>query len=130
VLDRGKVQQNAIDKIAALPADSPYRGDVLELFSTLKVILESRVNHEPDETELLMKLTQSPLFVEYMERATNEAQVTERQSIVENLLIARFGNLDADLVGIVPNIIQLSPPEFTPLLLHLSQAEFIERFAQ
>jgi hypothetical protein len=140
VLGRGKVQQNAIDEIAALPANSPYRGDVLELFSTLKVILESRANREPDETELLMKLTQSPLFVEYMERATNEARSqgletgretgkeTERQSIVENLLIVRFGTLDSDLAGIVPNIIQLSPPEFTPLLLNLSQAELIERF--
>jgi hypothetical protein len=66
VLGRGKIQQEAIDEIAALPADSPYRNGVLALFSTLKVMLESRTNREADETELLMKLTRSPLFIEYM----------------------------------------------------------------
>jgi hypothetical protein len=139
-LGRGKVQQDAIDEIAALPADSPYRGDILELFSTLKVILESRTNREPDETELLMKLTQSPLFTEYMERATAIARYqgvetgketgkeTERRLVVESLLTNRFGVLDPELGNIIPQIIQLSPSEFTPLLLQLSRVELIVRF--
>jgi hypothetical protein len=104
-------------------------------------MLESRTNREADETELLMKLTQSPLFIEYMERATSEARSqgleagleagleTERQSVVENLLIARFGTLDAELTDIIPNIIKLSPPEFSPLLINLSRAELRDRFA-
>jgi hypothetical protein len=79
-----------------------------------------------------MKLTQSPLFIDYMERATREARTqgleSERQAVVENLLIARFGTLDAELTGIIPNIIKLSPPEFSPLLINLSRAELVERF--
>jgi hypothetical protein len=128
VLGRGKIQQEAIDEIAALPADSPYRSGVLALFSTLKVMLESRTNREADETELLMKLTQSPLFIEYMERATSEAQTLERRSSVENLLTTRFGALDAELSNIIPNIVKLSPPEFIPLLINLSRAELLDRF--
>jgi hypothetical protein len=127
------VQQEAIDEIAALSADSPYRSGVLALFSTLKVMLENRIDREVDETELLMKLTQSPLFVEYMERATNEARTqgleTGHQDVVENILTARFGTLDAELTGIIPNIIKLSPPEFSPLLVNLSRAELLDRFA-
>jgi hypothetical protein len=133
VLGRGKVQQEAIDEIAALPADSPYRSGVLALFSTLKVMLENRIDREVDETELLMKLIQSPLFVEYMERATNEARTkgleTGHQDVVENILTARFGTLDSELTGIIPNIIKLSPPEFSPLLVNLSRAELLDRFA-
>ncbi len=137
MLDRGKIQQEAIDEIAALPADSPYRSGVLALFSTLKVMLESRTNREADETELLMKLTQSPLFIEYMERATSEARTqgletgleTGHQDVVENILTARFGTLDTELTGIIPNIIKLSPPEFSPLLINLSRAELLDRFA-
>jgi hypothetical protein len=129
VLGRGKIQQEAIDEIAALPTDSLYRSGVLALFSTLKVMLESRTNREADETELLMKLTQSPLFIEYMERATSEAQTLERRSAVENLLTTRFGALDAELTRIIPNIVKLSPPEFIPLLMNLSRVEMLDRFA-
>jgi hypothetical protein len=133
VLGRRKIQQEAIDEIAALPADNPYRSGVLELFSPLKVMMESRTNREADETELLMKLTQSPLFIEYMERATSEARTqgleAERQAVVENLLSARFGTLDTELASTIPNIIKLSPSEFSPLLINLSRAELLDRFA-
>jgi hypothetical protein len=124
ILGRGKVQQNAIDEIAALPTDSPYRSGVLALFSTLKMMLENRANRETDETELLMKLTQYPLFVEYTEKIRNEGL----ESVVESILLTRFGELNPELAGIVPNVIKLPPAEFTPLLLNLSQTELIERF--
>jgi hypothetical protein len=87
-----------------------------------------------------MKLTQSPLFTEYMERATAIARYqgvetgketgkeTERRLVVESLLTNRFGVLDPELGNIIPQIIQLSPSEFTPLLLQLSRVELIVRF--
>ena len=46
--------------VAALPADSPYRANTLELFSNLRVILEAKQNVEPEERELIMQL--SPLL--------------------------------------------------------------------
>jgi hypothetical protein len=63
------VQQEAIDEIEALPANSPYHDKTLELFVKLKVNLENRKDRELNETELMMKLAESPLFTEYMERA-------------------------------------------------------------
>jgi hypothetical protein len=41
ILGRGKVQERAIDEIAALSQNSAYRQKVLELFASLKVNLES-----------------------------------------------------------------------------------------
>jgi hypothetical protein len=130
LLGRGKVQQAAIDEIAALPDDSPYRRGVLPLFLTLKVMLESRKNRRADETDLLMRLTQSPLFIEYTERLRNQGIEAERQAVVESILVTRFGELDAELTGIVPSIVKLPPAEFTPLLINLDRAELIKRFAQ
>jgi hypothetical protein len=51
VLGRGKIQQEAIDEIATLPADRLYRSGVLALFSTLKIMLESRIDREAAETK-------------------------------------------------------------------------------
>jgi hypothetical protein len=127
-LGRGKVQQEAIDEIAALPKDSFYRQKILELFADLKVNLESNTNRQPDEMELLMALAKSPLFVEYMERATADAVTATAKNFVEGLVIERFGSLDQELSAIVPDLIKMSPSDLIPLLMHLSREELINRF--
>ncbi len=127
-LGRGKVQREAINEIAALPKDSSYRQQILELFASLKVNLESNANRQPDEVELLMALTKSPLFVEYMERATADAVTATAKNFVEGLVIERFGSLDQELSAIVPDLIKMSPSELIPLLMHLSREKLIDRF--
>jgi hypothetical protein len=37
--------------------------------------------------------------------------------------------LDDDLIQVIPNIIKLSPLEFTPLMVDLSREELIDRFS-
>ncbi|MFB2918531.1 MULTISPECIES: hypothetical protein [Aerosakkonema] len=54
----------------------------------------------------------------------------ERRQIVENLLQVRFGLLDEQLAAIIPLILTLPPAEFTPMLLQLSRAELLARFAE
>lgn len=67
LMGKGKVQQNAIAEIAALPASHPYRGNTLDLFLSLKLELEAKQIIEPDERKLIMQL--SPLLVEKIEAA-------------------------------------------------------------
>jgi hypothetical protein len=45
-------------------------------------------------------------------------------------MVKRFGSLDAELARTVPNIIKLSPLEFTSLLVDLSRQELIDRFTE
>jgi hypothetical protein len=47
---------------------------------------------------------------------------------VFRMIVDRFGSLDEQLSAILPNVLQLSPSEFTPLLMHLSREELIDRF--
>jgi hypothetical protein len=75
-----------------------------------------------------MSLAESPVFVEYMERANADAIRLNNQSAAEILMVDRFGILDRELLKIVPNIIKLSQSEFMPLLLHLSREELIDQF--
>jgi hypothetical protein len=104
------------------PFDQPVQ------VADLKVNLESSTNRKPDEMELLMALTKSPLFVEYMEQATADARSLAYRSVVESMMVARFGSLDEHLSAIIPNIIKLPPSEFTPLVLEMSREELIDRF--
>jgi hypothetical protein len=136
ILGRGKVQEEAINEIAALFQNSAYRQKILELFAGLKVNLEASTERDLEEMELLMSLTESPVFIEYMERATADALAqgmttgvkTGYQSVVESMIVDRFGSVDEELSAILPNVLKLSPSEFTPLLMHLSRTELIARF--
>jgi hypothetical protein len=53
ILGRDNVQIRAIAEIAGLPVDSPYRQNALELFSNLKIILESKQTKNAEETEFI-----------------------------------------------------------------------------
>jgi hypothetical protein len=131
-LGRGKVQQKAIDEIAALPKDSVYRQKILQLFASLKVNWEASTDRDPDDMELIMSLAESPVFVEYMEKATADAVTkaleTRDQDFVESLIVDRFGAVDQELSAVIPNLIKLPPSELVPLLKHLSREELLDRF--
>ncbi|NCQ84024.1 MAG: hypothetical protein GPJ00_05695 [Microcystis aeruginosa W13-18] len=47
--------------------------------------------------------------------------------VVENLLRVRFGELDPEIQAIISRILQLSPEEFTPLLLQCSKQELLKK---
>ncbi|MFM6480642.1 MAG: hypothetical protein ACKPIF_04165, partial [Microcystis panniformis] len=59
-----------------------------------------------------------------LERGLQEGE----RRVVENLLRVRFGELDPEIQAIISRILQLSPEEFTPLLLQYSKQELLKRF--
>ena len=67
LLGKDRVQARAIQEVAALPADNPYRVNALDLLGNLKVILEARTNIEPEDRDLIMQL--SPLYLEQIQAA-------------------------------------------------------------
>jgi predicted transposase YdaD len=80
----------------------------------------------------LSDLKQTRVYQEAL--AEGEEQGLERglqegeRLVVENLLRVRFGELDPPLQAIISRILQLSPEEFTPLLLHCSKQELLNQF--
>ncbi len=84
VLGKGKVQENAIDEIKALPKNHPNRDNILELVRSLFAILELKKNQgenlEQEDKELIMKL--SPI---YMERLAEREEIGLKRGIEQGL---------------------------------------------
>lgn len=123
ILGKGRVQQQAIDELEALPKDSPCRANALELLLNLSITLETKQDIDQDDRELIMRL--SPLYQQRLADATQVGIQQERRQVIENLLKARFGEIDTELFSVVDRMLTIPPEEFTPLLLNLSREELI-----
>ncbi|MBD6614608.1 hypothetical protein FNW02_01665 [Komarekiella sp. 'clone 1'] len=138
ILGKGRVQQQAIDELEALPQDNPLRSKAIDLLLSLKTTLEVNQNVDEEDRNLIMRL--SPIYEQKLAEAKQqglqegiqeglqEGIQAERRNVIENLLQVRFGSLDAELRVIIEPLLALSPEEFTPLLLQLSREELLERF--
>jgi Domain of unknown function (DUF4351) len=95
LLGKGKVQSQAINEVAALPPDNPYRQNALDLLGNLKVILEARAIIEPEEQNLIMQL--SPLYLEKIHAAEQVGRQDERQALILRLLTKRLGIVSSEV---------------------------------
>ena len=129
ILGRGRVQEQAINELKALPSNHPFQKATLELVYNLGQNLRVNQNlEEEDDRELIMRL--EPLYQQDREQAKQEGIQQGERLVVENLLQVRFGSLDKELSAIIEPVLALSPEEFTPLLMQLSREELIARFGR
>ena len=122
LLGKGRVQQQAIEELNMLPQNNPLRDKAIDLLLSLKTQIEIKQVPNEEDREVLMNL--SPIYLERLAEAEQKGQRT----VIENLLKAKFGNLDDELNSIVQPLLALTPEEFSPLLLQLSREELISRF--
>jgi hypothetical protein len=104
-----RVQEQAIQEVAALPAEHPQGDNVLDLLGNLKVILEARTTIEPEEQDLIMQL--SPLYLEKIQAAElvgeergevkgkTQGRVEEARALAIGQLTRKLGNISPDLVA-------------------------------
>ncbi len=128
ILGRGRVQEQAINELKALPSNHPFQKATLELVYNLRQNLRVNQNLEEDDRELIMRL--EPLYQQDREQAKQEGIQQGERLVVENLLQVRFGSLDKEISAIIESVLVLSPEEFTPLLMQLSREELIARFGR
>jgi hypothetical protein len=132
LLGRSRVQQPALDELAALPINHPLRASANRLLINLQKNLAARQDLERTDTELIMRL--APLYQQDQEQAIQQGIQTGIQQgerlVIENLLRTRFGAIDPELLSTIDPMLALTPEVFTPLLLQLSREELVARFAQ
>jgi len=96
ILGRGKVQKQAIDELADLPVNHPFREVMLVLLYSLQQNLRINQNLEADDRELIMRL--APLYQQDRERAVQEGEQQGEQRLVIRQLHRRFGEIDSALI--------------------------------
>lgn len=108
ILGKHKVQQRAVEEINRLDANSPYRQNTLKLLSDLMVVLAARQNQNNRETELLMSLRTSAIYLEQIEKITKEAveraRTDEARVFVLKQLTRKLGSLSPELTAKVSEL--------------------------
>ncbi|UBF28815.1 flagellar assembly protein H [Kovacikia minuta CCNUW1] len=122
ILGKGETQRRAVAELVALPKESPFRISSLELLLSWRLTLETSQDLDEDDQEVFMNL--SSAYEATLEQGIQQG----RQEAVENLLKARFGEVDEMLAARLPAILKLSPEEYMPLLVQLSREELLARF--
>jgi predicted transposase YdaD len=112
-MGRGTVQENAISEVAKLPASSPYKGNALDLFLSLKIELESKQSIEPEERDLAMRL--SALYIEKIQEAQQVGEARGRQEGELELIMMQLREIVGDV-----------PPELNDRITLLSLAKLPE----
>ncbi|NES82164.1 MAG: hypothetical protein F6K10_12615 [Moorea sp. SIO2B7] len=130
VLGKGSTQQQALSELITLPGNNPVRHNLLEILANWRKNLEVRDNLTSEDREVIMRL--SPAYLQQKEEWRLEGRQEVQQEIVESSLRARFGELDSDLQGIIPLMLNLPTSELTSVLINLSnltREELLERFS-
>ncbi|MUG95933.1 transposase [Scytonema sp. UIC 10036] len=107
------------------------RQDILEIFRIL-----DRMMRLPETLELSLrnelKRFEEENQMPYITSIERIGRLEERQDIIRNLLVSRFGTIDEQLEAIVKPLTELPTSEFSSLLLSLStlsREELLTRFA-
>ena len=127
-MGRGTVQKQAIDELAALPANHPFRKVTLELLYNLQKNLNINQQIEIDDRELVMRL--APLYQEDREKARQEGeqkgQQLGEQQIILRLLKRRFGELELSLIGQIQGLSTDELESLGDVLLDFSEVGDLE----
>lgn len=131
LLGKRKVQQRAIEEINRLTEDSPYRNNVLELLSDLKVVLEAKKSRNREDRELLMSLRKSPLYLEQIDLARREALQRGREEgenrgerkVIFKLLNRKLGVLPVELVAKIDDLSSERLDSLSEILLDFQRIE-------
>ncbi|MBW4505027.1 MAG: flagellar assembly protein H [Scytonematopsis contorta HA4267-MV1] len=115
-----------VSEILALPLDDNRRSITLELLSIWKVSIDVTGEVDTQDEELAMILSQA--YEEWKQETERRGMEQGQRLSIENVLKARFGELDKQLVQIIPSVLTLPIEEYTPLLLQLSREELLARF--
>lgn len=127
VSERPQVKAECLRLLTTLRLDparmqliSGFVDTYLRLDDTEKQIFQAAISTMGlDEREEVMEIVTS---------WQQEGAEAERKKVISGLLKLRFGNLDTDLEGIIPSLLQLSPDEYLGLILQADREELLLRF--
>ena len=138
ILGKGRTQQQAIEELLACPEEHTHR--VLELLAIWRINMKLKEHLTTDEQELIMNLT--PAYQQWRDhtwqqgrqqglaQGSQQGHLEERRELITHILQSRFGELEEAWLPVIVSLVQLSPQELSPILLHSSREELLAQFGQ
>ena len=128
-----RTAQTLIERTREEITDQSSQRQLIDLIESIIIYKLPQKSREEIEAMFgLSDLKQTRVYQEALaegeERGLERGLQEGERLVVENLLRVRFGELDPPLQAIISRILQLSPEEFTPLLLQYSKQELLKRF--
>jgi Domain of unknown function (DUF4351) len=110
--------------------NSPYRQNALILLSDLQLVLEARQNRNNQETELLMSLRTSPIYLAEVERLDREGleqgRIAGERDLVLKLLNRKLDVLSPELIARVNSLSVERIEALGEALLYFNSMEDLE----
>ncbi|GCA74986.1 hypothetical protein MiTe_01814 [Microcystis aeruginosa NIES-2520] len=124
-----RTAQTLIERTREEITDQSSQRQLINLIESIIIYKFPQKSREEIEAMFgLSDLKQTRVYQEALAEGEEQGLQEGERLVVENLLRVRFGELDPPLQAIISRILQLSPEEFTPLLLHCSKQELLKRF--
>ncbi|NCS50646.1 MAG: Rpn family recombination-promoting nuclease/putative transposase [Microcystis aeruginosa BK11-02] len=124
-----RTAQTLIEQTREEITDQSSQRQLIDLIESIIIYkLPQKSREEIEAMFELSDLKQTRVYQEALAEGEEQGLQEGERLVVENLLRVRFGELDEALQGIISRILQLSPEEFTPLLLHCSKQELLNQF--
>jgi len=134
-MSKGRIQDDAIEELILLQETDPKRANALNLLTSWRINIELTGQLTTEEERTLMALSQAYLAWEKqtvrrgLEQGLGQGLKQERRSAIESLMQLRYGAIDESLQAIIPQMLNLSSPDYTALLLQSSKSELIAHFS-
>ncbi|AFZ51886.1 DUF4351 domain-containing protein [Dactylococcopsis salina] len=131
LLGKGRVQQQAVAEVIALPEGDTRRTEALRLLSVWKIIVEA--NPElPEGEEVTMPLPQAFLEWEQQveERGKKEGKKAEAQSLVWRLISRRFGDIPSSIQTQIEELDIEETEALAEALLDFTSIDDLQRWLQ
>lgn len=135
LMSKGRIQDDAIEELILLQETDPKRANALNLLTSWRINIELTGQLTTEEERTLMALSQAYLAWEKqtvrrgLEQGLGQGLKQERRSAIESLMQLRYGAIDESLQAIIPQMLNLSSPDYTALLLQSSKSELIAHFS-
>jgi predicted transposase/invertase (TIGR01784 family) len=98
---------------------------ILDLVTTAIIYKFSELTRDEVLAMLGLELQEPRAFQEIREETTAAVTAALTKEGIEAILLVRFGEIDEDLAGVVPKLMELDSREYTRRLLNLSRSELL-----
>ncbi|MCC5602462.1 Rpn family recombination-promoting nuclease/putative transposase [Nostoc favosum] len=127
VSERPQVKAECLRLLTTLRLD-PARMQLISGFVDTYLRLDDTEKQVFQAAISTMGLDEREEVMEIVTSWQQEGAEAERKKVISGLLKLRFGNLDTDLEGIIPSLLQLSPDEYLGLILQADREELLLHF--